>query len=36
MPGKYPKEHTQDSEYGENLKSRAHFICQWVTIQQIL
>jgi hypothetical protein len=28
MPGKYPKEHTQDSEYGENLKSRAHFICQ--------
>jgi hypothetical protein len=22
MPGKYPKEHTQDSEYGKNLKSR--------------
>jgi hypothetical protein len=21
-PGKYPKEHIQDSEYGENLKSR--------------
>jgi hypothetical protein len=21
-PGKYPKEHTEDSEHGENLKSR--------------
>jgi hypothetical protein len=21
-PGKYPKEHVQDSEHGENLKSR--------------
>jgi hypothetical protein len=24
MPGKYPKEHIQDSEHGENLKSRKH------------
>jgi hypothetical protein len=22
IPGKYPKEHIQDSEHGENLKSR--------------
>jgi hypothetical protein len=24
-PGKYPKEHTQDSEHGENFKSRIFF-----------
>jgi hypothetical protein len=26
-PGKYPKENIQDSEHGENLKSRIYFLC---------
>jgi hypothetical protein len=26
MPGKYPKENIQDSEHGENLKSRRKFL----------
>jgi hypothetical protein len=26
-PGKYPKENVQDSEHGENLKSRISVVC---------
>jgi hypothetical protein len=26
-PGKYPKEHIQDSEHGENLNSRIVYMC---------
>jgi uncharacterized protein (DUF2141 family) len=29
MPGKYPKEHIQDSEQGENLKSRVNITSKY-------
>jgi hypothetical protein len=32
-PGKYPKENIQDSEHGENLKSRIHGYCLVIKIQ---
>jgi hypothetical protein len=28
-PGKYPKEHTQGSEHGENLKSRTFILVRF-------
>jgi hypothetical protein len=33
-PGKYPKEHIQDSEHGENLKSRRNLPLYTLSLEQ--
>jgi hypothetical protein len=33
-PGKYPKEHIQDSEHGENLKSIIYFLPSYSLVKK--